>query len=111
MILTKPSNLMKQQKTDPASISLCLLKKWSCHWGSPNMDHMCVQRWQSDSIMKQADEFIRKKLARHSVERSHWPVMRSAAFEGTPDIPVDNLFHSSARCSKKSPDRSTRTAL
>lgn len=111
MSLTKPSTLMKQQKAKPPIVSLCPLQKWSCHWGSQNMDHMRVQRWQSDSIMKQAAEFIRKKLARHSVELSHWPVMRSTAFEGTPDIPVDNLFHSSARCSKKSPDRSTRTAL
>ncbi len=52
MSLTKPSTLMKQQKGEPAIVSLCPLQKWSCHWGSQNMDHMRVQRWQSDSIMK-----------------------------------------------------------
>lgn len=42
---------------------------------------------------------------------SHWPVTRPAPFEGTPDIPVDNLFHSSAQLSEDRPNHSTRPAL
>lgn len=38
----------------------------SCHLELPNTDHMWVQHWQSDYIVEQAVEFIRKKLARHS---------------------------------------------
>lgn len=42
---------------------------------------------------------------------SHWPVTRPAPFEGTPDIPADNLFHSSAQLSEDRPNHSTRPAL
>lgn len=43
--------------------------------------------------------------------RSHWPVTRPAPFEGTPDIPADNLFHSSAQLGEDRPNHSTRLAL
>lgn len=43
--------------------------------------------------------------------RSYWPVTRPAPFEGTPDIPADNLFHSSAQLGEDRPNRSTRPAL
>lgn len=42
---------------------------------------------------------------------SHWPVTRPAPFEGTPDIPADNLFHSSAQLSEDRPNHSTRPTL
>lgn len=35
-------------------------------WLPPNTDHMWVPHWQSDYIVEQAVEFIRKKLARRS---------------------------------------------
>lgn len=38
----------------------------SCHLEPSNTDHMWVQHWQSDYIVEQAVEFIRKKLARRS---------------------------------------------
>lgn len=41
-------------------------QNWSCHLDPPNTDHMWVQPWQSDCIVEQAAEFIRKKLARRS---------------------------------------------
>lgn len=37
--------------------------------------------------------------------------MQPALFEGTPDIPVDNLFHSSAQLSEDRANHSTRPAL
>ncbi|KAK1884652.1 Oxysterol-binding protein-related protein 9, partial [Dissostichus eleginoides] len=42
------------------------VQNWSHHLDPPNTDHMWVQPWQSDCIVEQAAEFIRKKLARRS---------------------------------------------
>lgn len=54
-------------------------QNWSCHLEPPNTDHMWVQHWQSDYIVEQAVEFIRKKLARRSaglspIGQSHGPL-------------------------------------
>lgn len=49
----------------PHPLFLCR-QNWSCHLDPPNTDHMWVQPWQSDCIVEQAAEFIRKKLARRS---------------------------------------------
>lgn len=61
--------------------------------------------------MGQAAAFIRKKLAQCWAACSHWLSTQPEPFEATPDIPVDNLFHSSTLVLAEKPDRHTRPAL
>lgn len=58
----------KKEKASSTHVPLFFFCKqnWSCHLEPPNTDHMWVQHWQSDYIVEQAVEFIRKKLARRS---------------------------------------------
>lgn len=76
-ITTSNSNKMRGEKNKTGEASsnhlrptptppfLCR-KNRSCHLEPPNTVHMWVQPWQSDCIVEQAVEFIRKKLARRS---------------------------------------------